>query len=278
MTAEKKVFLVTGASRGIGRATALGLARMGHTVGMVCRDISRGEAALAEIRSLTGNDSLHLFIADLTSRAEVHSLAAEIQKRYERVDVLVNNAGALFPRRELTADGLEMTFALNHMGYFRLTHFLLDLLTRSAPARIVNIASDAHRFARLDFADLQNEKKYVPLLAYAQSKLANVLFTRELARQLDGSGVTVNAMHPGTVRSNFYSNATGANKIVFWLFGWAYRSPEKGAETVLHLATAPQLERTTGGYFRDRKLVEPSARARDSALARRLWETSATIA
>jgi NAD(P)-dependent dehydrogenase (short-subunit alcohol dehydrogenase family) len=164
------------------------------------------------------------------------------------------------------------------MGYFRLTHLLLDLLARSAPARIVNVASDAHRFARLDFTDLQNEKKYVPLLAYAQSKLANVLFTRELARRLDGSGVTVNAMHPGTVNSNFYSNATGANKIVFSLFGWTYRSPEKGAETVLHLATAPELEHATGGYFRNRRRVQPSASARDSALARQLWETSMRLA
>jgi NAD(P)-dependent dehydrogenase (short-subunit alcohol dehydrogenase family) len=270
-----KTCVVTGANAGIGRETVRALARMGASVGLVCRNRAKGEEALAAIRAETGSEALRLFVADLSSQAEVRRVAAELREAYPRLDVLVNNAGAIHSTRTTTADGLETTFATNHLGYFLLTHELLDVLRRSAPARVVNVASDAHRFVSgMDFDDLQSEKGYEAMDAYAQSKLANILFSAELARRLQGSGVTSNALHPGVVATNFGKNTTGLFAFFVKLGQPFMRSSEKGAATSVYLATSPEVEGVSGKYFANCKEKRPSAAARDEAAQRRLWEIS----
>lgn len=269
-----RICMVTGANAGIGKVTALELARMGATVVMVCRNREKGEAAAAEIMSTTGNRSVHLLVGDLSSQKEVHDLAAQFKESFDSLHVLVNNAGGLVPTRQLSADGIEKTFATNHLGYFLLTSLLLDVLVKSAPSRIVNVSSDLHRLARLDFDNLQGERKYAQFQAYALSKLANVLFTYELARRLDRKRVTVNCVHPGGVNSNFYNNSGTGLRFFSTFFGWTMRSPEKGAETVVYLASSPEVEGVTGKYFKDRKTVSSSKLSMDRENARRLWEVS----
>src|SRR3989441_6663023 len=199
---ENRVFLVTGANSGIGKATALGLARMGGTVVMACRDATRGEAARQEIIRESGNPRVFLEIVDLASEASTRSLAETIHRKYPRLDVLINNAGVYTSHRQMTADGLELQFEVNYLSGFLLTQLLLDLLKKSAPSRIVNVSSSAHMGGTIRFEELQGERRYGGFRAYSQSKLAQVLFTRELARRLEGTGVTVNACHPGVIRTN----------------------------------------------------------------------------
>lgn len=269
--AEGRRFLVTGANAGIGKATAEELARRGGSVVMVCRSPERGEAAREEIRAATGNDGVDLLIADLSSRRQVRGLADEVGERYDRLDVLVNNAGVITKERRLTEDGFEWQFAVNHLAPFLLTNLLRPLLASSAPSRVVNVASKAHRGASLDFEDLQMEREeYRPLKAYGRSKLANLLFTLELARRLEGTGVTANALHPGVVSTKLLFTAARVTRFLSFLF----RSPERGARTSVYLATSPEVDGVTGQYFVDGRPREPSPEARDPDRARRLWEES----
>jgi NAD(P)-dependent dehydrogenase (short-subunit alcohol dehydrogenase family) len=274
-----KVCVITGATSGIGLVAAERLAAMGARLVLVGRDKGRGEAALARIRSKTPSAELRIHYADLSRLAEMNHLAAEIAALELRIDVLINNAGAMFNERRLTEDGLERTFALNHMAYFVLSNRLKDRLIAAAPARVVNVASDAHRGNTLDFADLQGARDYRGFRAYGRSKLANILFTRELARRLAGTGVSANCLHPGFVATRFGDNNGG-------LFGFGIGiakrlfalSPEQGAETIVYLAAAPDLANTTGGYFAKSRPVTPTAAAREDGAARRLWEESARLA
>jgi retinol dehydrogenase 14 len=273
----EKVCLITGATSGIGKATAVGLANMGASVVMVGRDRGRGEAAMAEIKEGSPNASVDLMLADLSSQKEIRRLADEFKDAYPRLDVLVNNAGVFLGKRITTADGIEMTFAVNHLAYFLLTNLLLDVLEASAPSRIVNVSSGAQSNGTIDFADLQGEKGYKGTKAYSQSKLANVLFTYELARRLEGTGVTANCLHPGAVRTNFGSGSSG-------IFGFMVRalrplmvSPEKGAETSIYLASSPEVEGVSGRYFVKKAGARSSDESYDERTARRLWEVSAEL-
>ncbi len=265
-----KVCVVTGASAGIGRATALALARMGARVGMVSRSRERGEAARAEVVRGSGSAAVDLFVADLSVRAEVRRLAGEVRDRYGRLDVLVNNAAVYSRRRMLSPDGIEMQFAVNHLAPFLLTGLLLDLLERSAPARVVTVSSEAHRGMPLEWDNLQGERRYRGLRAYRTAKLANLLFTRELARRTAGTGVTANAAHPGVVGTELLFGGWGPLR----LFRRFMRTPEEGARVVVRLASAPELSGVTGRYFRDEGEMRPSAAALDDDAARRLWRIS----
>jgi NAD(P)-dependent dehydrogenase (short-subunit alcohol dehydrogenase family) len=271
---DGKTAIVTGATNGIGRVTARELARMGARTLLVARDRARGESAAAEIRESCGGRVAEVLVADLSSQSEVRRLAREVRERVPRLDLLVNNAGAIFAEREVSADGLEMTFALNHLGYFLLTLELLPLLERAPGARIVNVASTAHERGTIDFGDLQGERAYGMWKAYQQSKLANVLFTRELARRLGGRGVTANALHPGVFASGFGRNGRGFFSRLVMLGAPFLSSPEKGARTTLHVATSPELGGVTGRYFSDCREKIPSKAARDDQAALRLWQVS----
>jgi retinol dehydrogenase 12 len=269
-----KVCLLTGATRGIGRAAADALARSGLTLVLVGRDGPKVEETVRAVRSATGQSQVEGLVADLSLSSEVRRLAQEVRQRYSRLDVLINNAGAIFTRREETAEGREKTLALNHLGYFLLTLELLDLLKASAPARVVNVASDAHRGMRLDFEDLENRKNYSGLRVYGQSKLMNILFTNELARRLEGTHVTVNALHPGVVATGFGQNTPGIFRSLVKLAAPFMRTPEKGAETLVYLATSPEVEGVTGQYFHNSKRAVSTPAARNPESARKLWEAS----
>lgn len=267
--------MVTGANAGIGKITALELAKQGAQVVIVARSQARGAEAQAEIIAASGNGDVHLLQADLSSQAEIRKLAAQFKRDFTRLDVLVNNAGAFFNRRQLSVDGLEMTFALNHLGYFLLTHLLLDALQASAPARIINVSSDAHRGAKIDFDDLQAARGYAGFRVYGISKLANVLFTYELARRLGGTAVTANALHPGFVATNFGRNNGFVVDKLFGLLGRFFaKSPEEGAETSIYLAASPEVAGVSGQYFVNKKAVKSSLASYDADAARRLWEIS----
>ena len=269
-----KTVLVTGATQGIGRVTARELARQGATTVLVARDRARGEAVVAEIQQQTGNQAVSLLIADLSSQASIRALAEAFTAKHDALHVLVNNAGSIFIPRQTTVDGLEMTFATNHLGYFLLTHLLLDVLRASAPARIVNVASAAHRRATLDFDDLQSERGYSGMGAYSRSKLANILYTYELARRLEGSGVTANCLHPGVVRTGFGRNTQGIFKLGVKLIAPFMLSDEQGADTSIYLASAPEVEGVTGKYFAKREAIRSNPQSHDRAAAERLWDIS----
>lgn len=269
-----KICLVTGANSGIGKVTAKALAAGGATVIMVCRNRDKGQAARDEIVRETGNENVDLMIADFSELNQIRRLASEVKAKYPRLNALVNNAGAYNDDRTLTADGYETTFAVNHLGYFLLTAELLDLLKSSAPARIVNVASDANRAGRINFDDLSMENGYSGWRSYAQSKLANVIFTYELARRLEGTGVTANCMHPGAVSTNIFSNVKGVAGKLVRLFTLFMRTPEKGADTIIWLASSPEVEGVTGKYFVDRKERASNPQSYDRELAARLWEIS----
>lgn len=270
-----KLIMITGANAGIGKVAALELAKQGHHIVMVCRSQERGQAAQSEIKATSGSEQVDLLIADLSVQADIRQLAAEFKQTYNRLDVLVNNAGAIFDKRQETADKLELTFALNHMGYFLLTDLLLDMLKASAPARIVNVSSDAHRRGSINFDDLQHEKSYSGFPVYSDSKLANVLFTYELARRLNGSSVTTNALHPGFVNTNFGSTMSSIPAFFIGIISRLFAiSPEKGAETITYLAASPEVEGVTGKYFVKNKATRSSSESYDEAVAKRLWEVS----
>ena len=274
---EGKVCLVTGANSGIGYATAAGLAKQGATLVMVCRDQKRGEKARARIIKDTGNNEVTLLLADLSVQQSIRDLAAEFLDRFDRLDVLINNAGLMARTRRVTADGLEMQFAVNHLAYFTLTNLLVDLLRQSAPSRIINIASTAHSRGTIDFDDLQNEKDYNGWQAYANSKLANIIFTYELARRLEGSGVTANCVHPGVIRTGLMRNVSMALHALWSLLRAFFKEADEGADTPLYLATSPEVANVTGKYFRYRKPTGTSAESNDLGIQRRLWEASENL-
>ena len=281
MTADMqgKVCVVTGANSGIGKETALGLAQLGATVALVCRSQERGAAALAEIKQGSGNDAVVLLVADLSFQRQVRQVAAAYRQQFDRLDVLVNNAALSRRGRVVTEDGVELTFAVNHLAPFLLTTLLLDQIKASAPARVVTVSSSAHKDAEINFADLQGEQRYATFGfgAYSQSKLANVLFTYELARRLEGTGVTANCLHPGVVATGIFRDTP------LWLrTGLALARPlilgsAQGADTVLYLATAPEVAEVSGRYFEKRKPVQSSPLSYDTEVARRLWEVSEAL-
>jgi len=273
-----KTVLVTGGTAGIGKATAIGLARLGARVGITGRDIARAEAAAADIRAASNNAAVDALAADLSSQTEVRRLAHEVLDRYPRLDVLVNNVGGFWAHRRVTADGLEHTFALNHLAAFLLTNLLLDRLKASAPARIVTVSSGAHAAGYIDFDDLQAEQKYAGQRAYNASKLANVMFTYELARRLEGSGVTATVLHPGVVNTAFGAEDQAAFfTILSPLLRPFMKAPTRGAATSIYLASSPQVEGLTGQYFASSKPKKSSKLSYDSAAARRLWQVSAEL-
>jgi retinol dehydrogenase 12 len=272
-----KVCLVTGGNSGIGKEAALGLAKLGATVTIVSRDTAKGEAAVSEIRSKSGNTNVNLLVSDLSSMSSVRQLAQTFLKQYARLDVLINNAGIYLPKRVVTADGYETVFATNHLGHFLLTNLLLALLKTSTPSRIINVTSDAHKGPEIDFEDLMQEKKYSAFKAYHQSKLANVLLTYELAKRLEGTGITVNCLHPGVVRTGFGKDMGGLFSIGVKLAGPFMMSPEKAAKALVYMATAPELEEVTGKHFAKGKEKESSKESHDQSAAARLWQVSTEL-
>jgi NAD(P)-dependent dehydrogenase (short-subunit alcohol dehydrogenase family) len=275
-----KTCLVTGANSGIGRETALGLARIGARVVLVCRNRQKGELAVSAIQRETGSTQLDLLIADLSSLGSVRALAAQVQQRYPRLDVLINNAGAAVPSRTLSADGIEMTLAANHLGPSLLTLLLIDRLKASAPARIVNVSSDAHRNARLDMDDLQfARRKYNALAAYGQSKLLMNAFTFELARRLEGTGVTANGLHPGVVATNIWPpDAPWFFKVAIAVIKPFMLSARRGADVSLYVATSPEVANVSGQYFVKSKVVAASPLSREPRVMADVWQwTEKTI-
>jgi NAD(P)-dependent dehydrogenase (short-subunit alcohol dehydrogenase family) len=274
----KKVVLITGGTGGIGKATAIGLATMGARVGITGRDLARTEQAAADIRAASGNPVVDAFAADMSSQAEVRRLAADVLGAYPRLDVLVNNVGGFWAHRHPTADGLERTFALNHLAPFLLTNLLLDRLKASAPARVVTVSSGAQAMGRIQLDDLQGTRKYSGQSAYNQSKLANVMFTNELARRLEGTGVTATSLHPGVVRTNFGVEDqawyfTLMNRVVYPLL----KTPAQGARTSIYLASSPDVDGVTGQFFINRRPKAAKKVAYDPDMTARLWQVSADL-
>ncbi len=273
-----KTALVTGATSGIGLEAAVVLAQQGAKVVMVGRDPQRTAAALAEIQRRSGSGDVSSLLCDFSSQASIRALAAAFRAQHARLEILLNNAGMVNPKRELTVDGIESTFATNHLGYFLLTLLLLDLVVASAPARIVNVASVGHRSGTIDFADLGFERGYSIMKAYSRSKLGNVLFTRELARRLEGKGVTVNSVHPGGVATNIWNKAPRwAQPVLSVVKSLFMISAAEGGATLTFLAASPEVEGKTGLYFEKNKPVAPAPRALDDALAAKLWDESARL-
>jgi NAD(P)-dependent dehydrogenase (short-subunit alcohol dehydrogenase family) len=275
MTLEGKTCLVTGATSGIGKEIALSLSTTGAAVVLVGRNRDRCEAALQEIRTKVNDARVSYLVAELSSQASVRQLAQEYAGVHRRLDVLVNNAGIFLARRAMTADGIECTLAVNHLAPFLLTALLIDMIKASSPSRIITTSSVAHRGARIDFDDIQFERRpYSGIRAYGQSKLANILFTTELARRLERTGVTANCFHPGAVRTNLLQGNPWHYRLVWNTAGSFFLSPEKGADTAVYLASSPDVEGVTGKYFVKRKQVEPSGEAGDGEAAARLWRVS----
>jgi NAD(P)-dependent dehydrogenase (short-subunit alcohol dehydrogenase family) len=279
---DAKIVLITGASGGIGLEASVKIARMGAHVVMVARDRRRGEEAVAAVKARSGRDDVSLLVCDMSSIASVVTLADDFRAQYGRLDVLVNNAGSIKAAREITGDGLEWTFAANYLGHFLLTNLLLDLLRKSAPARVVNVSSAAHRQATIEFDNLQFEKGgYSLLQAYGRSKLAQILFTIELSRRLEGTGVTVNALHPGVVATGIWTRSAFPWYLrapIAWAKALFMLTPVQGADRVVYLATSSEVEGRSGGYYEKNRRVDPSSTARDQTLARRFWEASAKLA
>ena len=276
-TMNGKICLVTGGTSGIGKATARELARMGATVVIVGRDAEKTSQVVEEIRTASGNKKVDSLLADLSGQQDVRRLAREFKSKYAHLHVLLNNADAFFMQRQLSVDGIEMTFAFNHLAYFLLTNLLIDTLKGSAPARIINVSSDAHTSGKIEFDNLQGERKYGPR-TYDNSKLANILFSMELARRLKGTGVTVNALHPGFVATGFAkNNGKFIAALISLITPIVAQSPEKGAETSIYLASSPSVEGLSGEYFYNSHVVLAAPQANDMAVARRLWAVSAEM-
>jgi NAD(P)-dependent dehydrogenase (short-subunit alcohol dehydrogenase family) len=278
MSMQGKVVVVTGSNVGIGLETAVGVAALGATTVLACRNRAKADAAAREVTQRTWNDDVHVVSLDLADLASVRKAAEEVLSRWDRVDVLVNNAGGTWSQRQLTVQGLEYTFGVNHLGPFYLTNLLLERLRAGAPSRVINVTSVGHHAARhgMRFEDLQSEKGYEAMEAYCRSKLANILFTRELAERLAGTGVTANAVHPGPVRSGF-----GMDGDLTGFIGFGMRlvrpfeiSPRRGAKTSLHLATSPDVTTRTGMYWVRSKPGHMSRNARNDEAAQRLWDES----
>ena len=271
---DGQIVMITGANSGIGKATAIGLAKLGATIVMVCRNPERGESAAKEIKEASNNLNIDLLIADLSSQEDIRNLAKNFKSKYRNLHVLINNAGIVPKKRQTTVDGLELQLAVNHLAPFLLTNLLLDIIKASAPARIINISSGLHYRAKINFDDLQSEKKYGGFYTYDRSKLALMFFTYELARRLEGTGVTVNAVHPGIIKTrlgrDFNWFMRGFTKIFF-------KSPKKGAETPIYLASSPEIEGITGKYFANKKEKKSSEASYNEDAAKQMWEISAEL-
>ena len=269
-----KICLITGATSGLGKAAALQLAELGANLVLVGRSQERTTATVEQVRRQTSNPDVDYIVADLSSQQAIRQLVETFKARYQRLDVLINNAGALMLSRQKSVDGIEMTLALNHLSYFLLTTLLLDLLKSSSPARIVNVSSDSHQEAAIDFEDIQMGQRYGGYRAYGRSKLANLLFTYELGRRLEGADVTVNGLHPGLVASNFLANNGLRGRFFNFFVRLVGRSTEKGAQTITYLASSPDLEGVSGKYFVDSGLVSSSQASYNQQDALKLWQMS----
>jgi retinol dehydrogenase-12 len=274
---DGKVCLVTGATNGIGLEASKALASLGATVVIVGRDPGRIESSLAYIRQAVPDAKVEALQADFTCLKDVRALAEAFKARHSRLDVLLNNAGLVLHERQVTKDGFEATLGINHLAPFLLTHLLLDVLKASGPARVVNVSSDAHKFASLDFSDLQAERSYRMMRVYGNSKLANILFTQALARRLQGTQVTTNCLHPGVVRTGFGHNTQGLMNFAVKTCAMFFLTAEKGARTLVYLASSPEVEGVSGQYFYKCRRRKPSRAARDEQLAERLWQVSAEL-
>jgi NAD(P)-dependent dehydrogenase (short-subunit alcohol dehydrogenase family) len=272
-----KTCLVTGATAGIGRVTALELAHMGATVVVAGRDPAKCALTANDIREESGNPTVEYLVADLSSQADIRRFAEEFIERHNRLDVLVNNAGAINMSRRKTVDGIEMTFAVNHLSNFMLTNLLLDVLIASSPARVVNVASAVHQKAKIDLFDIHAPRHYSGFRAYSRSKLCNLLFTYELARRLEGTGVTANALHPGLVASDILTNNGILGRFLNMLLGIRGISVEAGALTSVYAASSPEMEGISGKYLDKKQIVRSSARSFDEVQAAALWELSASL-
>jgi len=271
MNLKGKTAIITGATSGIGKVTALAIAREGAHLVLPVRNMEKGEALREEIISETGNKSIELMSCDLASLDSIRSFAKSFLTKYDQLHLLVNNAGLWESKRKESSDGIEMNFAVNHLAPFLMTNLLLDVIKKSAPARIINVSSTAHKYAKMNFDDLEGEKRWDSMKSYAQSKLANIFFTRKLARELEGTGVTVNCLHPGVVSTHLFDNMPGFFRRIFGLF---MISPEKGAETSIFLATSPEVENISGAYFKKKKRAKTTMHAEDMKAADILWEVS----
>lgn len=270
--------MITGANSGIGKQTAIALAKMGATIIMVSRNQERGEKALEQIKNKAKSNKVELFLSDLADQDSIRDMVKKFKNKHDKLHVLINNAGLYLSKRSTTPEGYESTLAINHLGHFLLTYLLLDTLKASAPARIINIASEAHNFAKIDFDDMNMETKYRGVRAYANSKLYNILFTYELARRLESTGVTVNALHPGTVRTNFgKNNDEKLLKLLFKFFGLFMISAKKGARTSIYLASSPEVKNKTGKYYAKRKERKSSEISYDRSFQERLWQISENL-
>jgi NAD(P)-dependent dehydrogenase (short-subunit alcohol dehydrogenase family) len=272
-----KTCLITGANSGVGKMTALGLAKMGAHVIMACRNKEKGEIARLDIINNSGNKAVDLLIVDLSSHQSIHNLAKEFTQKYDQLHVLINNAGSIYFKRYESEDGLELTFAINHMGYFLLTYLLLDIIKSSAPARVINVSSTAHKRAKLDFDDLQNKKNFRGRKVYGQSKLANILFTYELADKLKDTEIAVNCLHPGFVATNLAKNNGILFKIGMKFLRPIQISPKKGAETSIYLASSPDVNGITGKYFIEKKEISSSKESYNAEARKKLWEISLNL-
>ena len=269
-----KTVLITGGTSGIGKATAAALAAMGANVVVVGRNPERSEAAVEEIKAQSHSGSVELMLADLSVQAELRRLAKEFLRRHDRLDVLANNAGLVQSKRTETPDGIETTLATNHLAPFLLTNLLIERLEQSAPSRVITVSSEAQRWGNMDFEDMQSRRKYRGFPVYGTTKLANIMFTYELAERLDGTGVSANCLHPGSVGTNFGQNNRGAMALFFRTFKLFMRSPEQGADTLIWLSSSFEVDGVSGKYFSDRKEIEAKKVAYDPAARRRLWEIS----
>jgi NAD(P)-dependent dehydrogenase (short-subunit alcohol dehydrogenase family) len=275
---QGKIVIITGANSGIGKETARVLAKMGATIIIFCRNRERGEAALQELKKQTHSNNIELIIVDLADPDSIHNAVTQFKEKYNKLDVLINNAGLTLSKRQITSLGYEKTFAVNHLGHFLLTTLLLDTLKESAPSRIINVASNVHKFANLQFDDINQKSHYRGLLAYANSKLANLLFTYELARRLKGTGVTVNALHPGFVRTNFGKRGRNKFSKLFFKFARLFAiSVKKGAKTSIYLASSPEVNGITGKYFIKSKPVKSSNVSYNLETQKRLWDLSERV-
>ena len=271
---KDKICIITGATSGIGLATVVSLAAKGATIGLICRNKLKGEKIVQFIKEKTGNNNIKLFIADLSSLSDIYNVAKEIKSVFSVIDVLVNNAGAVNKNRVITVDGYELTFALNHLAYFLLTNLLLDSLKASLKAKIVSVASQAALAGNIDFNDLHLEKNYSSWRSYSNSKLANIIFTYELAKRLDGTTVTANCIHPGGVRTNFGRELKGFFGIIFNKLNGLMRTAEKGAETIIWLVSSPEADSFTGKYFKDKKEIKSKKISYNVEVQQKLWSES----
>ncbi|WP_371804447.1 SDR family oxidoreductase [Candidatus Lokiarchaeum ossiferum] len=270
---EEKICMITGANSGIGKEMAVQLAKLGHQIVMICRNEERGKKALEEIKNRSGNSKIDLFIADLGNLKTIKPMVDQFIAKYPRLDVLINNAGVFKQKRTLSADGFEMIFAVAHLGHFYLTMSLLNLLKKSVPARIINVSSDIHRFFTINFNDLMFEKKYASQKAYGSAKFANVLFTKDLAKKLAGTGITVNAFHPGHVKTNMTtSNDSRFVRFFTALSGPLYTPVEKAAQTGVYLATSPEVAQISGEYFKKCAIAKSHKMTQDENYQSKLWE------